>query len=222
MHNFLHDNLLHDKFSIFTMGRSGSNTLVKIISSTGTQCCHEPFIDEKVENVKDALAILKKKMPFDGIKTLKYQLDENIYLKVLNQFDKIIYLKRKNCLQTAISHTIAIQTLSWEYYKPALKPLNLDSIESYINDNRNADLIVQQLKNIKTILYEDMFGKYKTDIIKDVFNFLNIDFPITDEIKYLLSKKHKVNPEHTYANIPNLKEIISRFGSPYSNNIKSL
>ena len=212
-------NYLSEKFVIFSVGRCGSTALSSTFTQNGVRCVNEPFKLRNVNTTKKALEILNEYKPFHGIKTLCYQLNLNssVQLKILSHFSKIIYLKRKVDLQAAISRAVGIQADYWhkEGHKPDEYPeIDLRIIRSHFYESLMCDRIVDKLYNVKTVYYEDLFiPPYY--VIQDIFNFVGVEFNVTNKIRDILSPTQKISSFKTYRSIPNIKNIIKEFGDPF-------
>ena len=130
--------------------RSGSNSLVEILGlHRSVSILNEPFNEHFASwdpSNSDYAALLREGRSFEsvldelfdeftGLKVLSYQLNDDALTKLVNRSGvKIVALRRRNLLQTAISQVLAESTGLWktwdadrrleDYYRglPALDP----------------------------------------------------------------------------------------------------
>ena len=236
------------RFIIFAHARSGSTNLSIVLEQyPQLKIASEPFHrdyfslhnDEKnyidfahdESSLDDQLEELFEK--YSGLKILEYQLSEklNTYL-LLNPTIKVIFLKRKNLLQTIVSEYIAEQTNIW--YKrinvdlkpssfPKLEPIIIDKMENRLKTLsarlENYQQILEQKKEsvFLPLYYEDFYTsndeKNKKNATK-VFAFLGIEMPETNKISLFMNPTTaKINSQDTYRLIPNIDEVEKTLGS---------
>jgi LPS sulfotransferase NodH len=139
---------------LFAHPRSGSTSLYKILQlHPSINILEEPFNenfpdwDPQNKNYRELimgipsldLQIVEFFQTHNGIKLLDYQLPDDLGVHILTRSDfKIIFLRRKNLLQTVVSLLISEQTRvwkRWELTKPIeahyrnLQPLNIKEIQ---------------------------------------------------------------------------------------------
>jgi hypothetical protein len=236
------------EFIILAHARSGSTNLSNILEKhPSIKIVGEPFhsdykkwhpteafvnlpVTSKTELNKKLLLIFEK---YRGLKTLQRHLEPglNSHLMLLPGL-KVIYLHRKNILQTAVSVYIAGQTNVWYKRIDAEKdPMNgvlLDAIDldllerEFIFQKAGIDYHMRILEKKpeaeKLVLtYEDLyFSDYDTKraLITTTFGFLGYEVPDSTAIDMFLDPGlAKINSTETYRRIPNVIEIEERFGS---------
>jgi hypothetical protein len=169
----------------------------------------------------------------NGIKILDYQLPDDLMLHLLQRHNcKIIFLRRKNLLQSVVSVLIAEQTKLWKKWE-MLQPL-----EGYYRDLRPLDVydIQQRVKTLKNrldflesfidtlpenmatkLIYEELYfvpPARRNAQIAALWNFLKILPLESDQINYYLEPaKVKINSSTTYELIPNAQEIQQQCGN---------
>jgi len=230
------------KFIIFAHARSGSTNLSVILEQyPQLTIASEPFhkdYQKKNPNEKNHIDFIHDKPSLDmqldelfnkyaGLKILEYQLSEklNNYLLEIPSI-KVIFLQRKNLLQTIVSEFIASQTNVW--YKrinvdlnpssfPKFEPINIDKMKNRLEllslRLRNYQQILEQKKESAylQLYYEDFYTtnhKKNTGNAEKVFEFLGIEMPETSKISQFMNPKiAKMNTQDTYRLIPNIDEV---------------
>ena len=224
------------KFVIFSPGRCGTTSLMHVLNGSGVRCINEPFKDHQwidgvkikskpVKSIDEARDRLAEYQIFDGIKTLNYQLGPKINKEMLDWFNKIAYVTRRNKIASAISRTIGTQTDKWHVRSNKYPSLSLDLIEIFIDDFFDSDNVVDNVnpKKIQKFFYEDLFHiNQKTRIanVENFCNFLNVKMNTSIEVLSFLSPSNRVHVDSEYDKIPNIKEIVKRFGDPRDNQSK--
>lgn len=171
---------------------------------------------------------------YNLIKHLAYQLpmglNENLLTK---EYDKVIYLWRRNATQRAVSQEISRQSKEWgrdrtKIIHHSYSPINLinlqDEIDTYLKE---VQVYRQILKNSNVnhieIVYEDLFGlnvsrAQKHQILDSIIRFLGIPKYTHSQIKkvdeLLDPANSKVNSDDTYNLIPNIDDVDRRFSNP--------
>jgi hypothetical protein len=236
------------KFVLFAHPRSGSSTLLRVLQShPRLRVAEEPFHEKyqewtpdepkyvdlitDVASLEDQLAALFAK--YDGIKVLDYQLPPEIYTHLLLMPElKVIFLRRRNLLQAAVSLFIAKQTDVWKVWDlkgdiasayANLEPIALDELAEHLDYARElrecyGRVIARKPAGARLIVeYEDF---YTDDVARNresarrVFDFLGLEMPASDGLDSLLDPRtSKLNYTGLYANLPNAREIDARFGS---------
>jgi LPS sulfotransferase NodH len=164
---------------------------------------------------------------FNGIKILDYQLPDDLSIHMLRRLDcKIIFLRRRNLLQSVVSVLIAEQTQlwkKWEMTKPLeeyylnLQPLDIHDIQQRVTalkhhldffesiiDTRSSDEVIK-------LVYEDLYfaetsqQKRQIDAIWKLLKIASLE--LGHYQYYLRSDTVKINSAATYAFLPNAREI---------------
>ena len=142
---------------LFAHPRSGSSNLYQILQlHPALTILEEPFNEGFTSwdaNNKNYLALIHDIPSLDaqlaeiftahnGVKVLDYQLPDDLAVHMLRRPDcKIIFLRRRNLLQSVVSAMIAEQTNLWkkwdmtrpleEYYRD-LQPLDIAAVQSHV------------------------------------------------------------------------------------------
>lgn len=229
--------------------RSGSSSLYEILQShPALNILEEPFNENftrwnagnknYLELVHDIPSLDAQTADifaeYNGIKVLDYQLPPDLIAHLLQCADcKIIFLRRRNLLQSVVSALIAEQTRLWkkwemikpleEYYRN-LQPLNimdlqkrvaelksrLDFFESVI-DRRPADEATK-------LTYEEFYYSEpwrQEQRMSEIWGMLKLP-PLKLERRhrdYLQPKTAKINSAVTYEMLPNAREIDKACGN---------
>lgn len=231
------------KFIIFASARTGSTSLARVLGeSVDVKMAIEPFhegfskwnVGEKdyskfivnSETMNQALDELFSK--YTAIKVLDYQFDPKIYYTMLKRdVFKIIFLRRKNIVQSVLSNLVAKQTSEWhkqdniEIYKN-LKPIDLNQMSEMIDYVTSMNNLYEKFLeknrqgNYLSLFYEDLYSDNLDKIIinlQTICDFLDITLPPRDAIKkYMLPSEAKINYTNVYKNVPNYEEIEKKFG----------
>jgi hypothetical protein len=251
--NFVKEEQNPIKFIIFAHARSGSNSLAYILGLHPLiKIAIEPLnvlvpnkditIEDKlkVKDEKSLKEILKKiGESYNSFKTLsdKYEIDE---LLLKNKNYKIIFLKRKNLLKTAVSHFVSKQTDIWFCDEKSISsgrekiknhnfnPVSVEFLEreiKYLKNSTSAyrNLMLSSETNFLEVNYEDLFEDgvkidEKLKKINEIFEFLGYQKITKDEdlekIKKILDPENrKINNTQTYQAIPNILDIEEKLGS---------
>ena len=226
------------KFVIFAHPRTGSTSLARVLAeSPDVTMALEPFHPDftkwnpgetnyhsQVKSKKAMLkAIDKLFSKYSAIKVLDYQLPKKLYHELLIRPDvKILFLRRKNLVDAAISNAIGEQTGKWNKYDSEksytkFKPLNVEKLTkwmeyvgglsnyyySYLKKNRKADFL--------PLAYEDLFFEdleKNKKILEKICKFLGILPPPESAIKkFMTPSQAKINYENIYRKIPNYEEV---------------
>jgi hypothetical protein len=169
----------------------------------------------------------------NGIKVLDYQLPDELMLHLLQHHNcKIIFLRRKNLLQSIVSVLIAEQTKLWkkwemtqpleEYYRD-LRPLDIHDVQQRVAGLKNhLDFLESTIDalpdNMATkLIYEELYFAAPTQRnaqIETLWNFLKISPLESDQINYYLEPQEvKINSASTYELLPNAQEIQQQCGN---------
>lgn len=154
---------------------------------------------------------------------------------LLTQFDKIIFLNRRNILKRIVSGLISDQAGIWagninEDRKKIdefnFSPIKDEDVAWHIQFEKSFITMIRNTM-IKTgmkyyeIWYEDIFGEIsgheKIQKYIDILDFLELPANFKngkmEEITGLLGEKMKLNSTETYLRVPNIHEIEAKFGS---------
>jgi len=142
-----------ERVLLFAHPRSGSSNLYQILQlHPALEILEEPFNENfvnwqpenkdylglvrDVESLDEQLAEIFTR--FNGVKVLNYQLDDELVEHLLLRPDFcVMFVRRRNVLQTVVSNLIAEQTNLWkkwdmarslETYYDGLRPLDLDDV----------------------------------------------------------------------------------------------
>src|SRR5688572_14229881 len=164
---------------------------------------------------------------YNGVKMLDYQLPDELAIHLLQRRDcKIIFLRRKNLLQSIVSVLIAEQTQlwkKWEMTKPLenyycnLHPLDVREIQRRVAELKQHldffEWVIDALPDDKPIklTYEDLYFSppAQRDVqIAAMWNFLGVIPLESEQLQYYLQPEAvKINSAATYALVPNAHDI---------------
>ena len=233
---------------IFAHARSGSTSLYRILQLHPLlNFALEPFWDDfaahnpgeknYVDLIKDipslewALEELFSK--YSGIKILDYQLPEPLYTHLLLlPHITVLFLRRRNLLQSAVSGCIAKQTKVWQIsdmneeakqiYRN-LQPASLTEIADelaygcHLRDYYSGVITQRPEGSYLTVIYEELYtGNLQTShaVARNIFQFLGLELPEGEALDFILDPRtSKINTPETYALLPNAVEINERLGS---------
>ncbi|AFZ45417.1 Tetratricopeptide TPR_1 repeat-containing protein [Halothece sp. PCC 7418] len=170
----------------------------------------------------------------NGIKHLSYSLsfDQNLHL-LMNVYDRIIFLKRKNQLKRIISLYISLQAGFFQgdrnqLFKKQYQPLDIEKLKRHLNWEKTRQeqyrTIVQALGlDLLELNYEDFLDPKltpadKIDKLNEVYRYLGVSEiksgSTMEKMQKLLNpNQNKFNDEQTYRLIPNIDEIAATLGS---------
>lgn len=236
------------KFIIFAHARSGSTNLAQVLREhPSIKIASEPFHrdyhkinpDEKnyIDYIKDE-ASLSQQLDilfgqYSGLKCLEYQLTKGLNNWMLKDPSiKIIFLQRKNLLQTVVSMYIASETKVWHKHVnkdleissfPEIEPVDIDVMKKRLENLRNKLSSYKQLlekekkADYLSVYYEDLYTNNRKENIKnakEVFLFLGLDIPDKQRISVFMDpQKAKMNSHDTYKLVPNIDDVESMLGS---------
>jgi hypothetical protein len=186
-----------------------------------------------VESLDTVLAELFGR--YRGIKVLSYQLDEELLRHLIVRPDlKIIFISRRNLLQTAVSDRIAKQAKLWnrwdanpqqplERYYDCLQPLDLDDLRGYVRELAPHLLWIESVLNLREdgrtlrLCYEDLYfagGEAQRAQLSAVWSFLELTPFSAPELDYYLDPQAaKLGGRDTYGQLPNAAEIDATLGA---------
>ena len=169
----------------------------------------------------------------NGIKILDYQLPTDLAVHLLRRPDcKIIFLRRRNLLQSVVSVMIAQQTQLWqkwemnkpleEYYQD-LQPLDIQDIQQHVKSTqRRLDFFESVIdersgNEVVKLTYEELYfseapkQKRQIDAIWDLLRIAPLELE-----RYrpcLQPETARINSPATYALLPNAREIENACGT---------
>jgi hypothetical protein len=172
---------------------------------------------------------------YRGIKVLSYQLDEEQLTHLVLRRDlRIIFISRRNLLQTAVSDRIAKQTRVWNRWdvRPheslerryaCLAPLDLDDLRGYVQELASHLAWVDSLLSLRgdggtlPLSYEDLYFATRDEQhaqLAALWSFLGLAPVRTADVDYYLSPQTaKLGGAGTYGRLPNLAEIDAALGA---------
>lgn len=232
----------------FAHPRSGSSSLYQILQThPELNILEEPFnqnftrwdMNNKnyLELVHDIpsldIQVAEIFTTFNGIKMLDYQLPVDLAVHMLQRLDrKIIFLRRKNLLQSVVSVLIAEQTRLWkkwemtkpleEYYRN-LRPLDIHDIEQRVTDLKQRLDFFESIVDARSkdevikLTYEDLYfseTQQQNQQIAALWNLLKIAPLELERYQYYLQPEAvKINSTATYIFLPNAREIQEACGN---------
>lgn len=172
---------------------------------------------------------------YDGVKILDYQLDDEQLTALVARPDlRVIYLRRRNLLQTAVSDRIAKQVRVWNRWDTrrgddlrdryrSLQPLDVDDLRAYLTDLRThlawIDTVLGRPTNppVLRICYEDLFlvaPHRQREILDSLWAFLGL-VPVEHSTVagYLEHRTARLGTAETYGQLPNAGQINESLGS---------
>jgi len=233
------------KVVLVAHARSGSNSLVEILQAHPAieKIENEPFNERYVTwapDHQDYVARLQSGescddlldeilCAADGIKTLGYQLDDAALLSLTRRPDvRVLTLRRRNVLQTAISQAVATKTELWQAWR-ATKPLedyyadigdlDLAELRTYMDWRRSEVARVARLTagiDAMHLRYEDLYAgpmDSRVTAVNEMWHFLGLEPVNSPEIRHFLSPAVQQARGSTYGNITNLAEIEAELGT---------
>lgn len=257
-------------FIIFTRGRTGSSTLVKLLNAhPDLNCQPEPFHqDYGVSPQEQYLSVAKKDpglqldsersrnsqhwiaqypLPVldqiiaevnnqhkNGIKHLPYSVsfDHNLHL-LINAFDRVIFLKRRNKLKRIVSLHISLQAGHFQgnrnkLFEKQYQPLDVEELRRHMNweetrQNQYREIARSLGKNVFDLDYEDFLEpsltlSSKINKLNEIYRYLGVSeiagAQHWERVQQLLDPgQNQFNDEDTYRLIPNIDEIAETLGS---------
>ncbi len=216
-------------------------------------CVNEPFNENFVTwdaDNPDYVARLQAGEDFDAIvdelfarytaiKTLTSQLDDDGLQRLVRRRNvRVITLRRRNQLQTAVSQVIAEHTGLWktwdvtrplvEHYRE-LPPLDLDLIENRMQwtagDLVRVDRAVGGVdaSRVFRVVYEDVYFAPPTrrrSFLEELWSFLELPACEDPEIDHFLSDAVRLARPSTYGQATNLAEVEARFGNDVTGHLE--
>ena len=232
----------------FAHARSGSSSLLKILQlHPDLHLVEEPFHEDFASwgpdnpNYRDQIhdqASLDKQLDtifatYNGLKVLEYQLPDDLIAHLLQRPDRhVLFLRRRNLLQSVVSAMIGQQTQLWktwdmtqpleEYYRH-LQPLDIGEVKQQISGlQEHLDYCEKTVNNRSgtpalKLIYEDLYfapEDQRNQQIDSIWPWLGIAPLASEQLQYYLTPKTaKVNSATTYAYLPNAQEIEQECGN---------
>ena len=227
---------------LFAHPRSGSSSLYQILQlHPELNILEEPFNENFIrwnpdnKNYRDLIydipsldeQLMEIFAEYNGIKVLDYQLPDELAVHLLQRRDcRIIFLRRKNLLQSVVSVLIAKQTQvwkKWEMIKPLedyyqrLQPLDVHEIQLRVNSLKQHLDFFESVLNASAegravkLTYEDLY--FATPVQRDaqiaaIWEFLRIAPLQSQQMQYYLQPETvKIDSSPSYAFLPNAHEI---------------
>jgi len=227
--------------------RSGSNSLVEILDRhRDVSIVNEPFNENFASwgpANPDYVARLRNGelfgdlldelfAEFTGLKELSYQVDDDALATLVGRPDvKVIALRRRNVLQTAVSQVVAERTGLWktwdaernleDYYSglPALDVAELASrMQWTCDETARIDAAVAALEPAHLIRldYEDLYESTPAEaraVVSDIWSFLALEPVDAAAVDHFLSDAVRQARPSTYGQLPNLAEVEAALGN---------
>ncbi|HYD10619.1 MAG TPA: hypothetical protein VEA78_10985, partial [Acidimicrobiales bacterium] len=163
-----------------------------------------------------------------GLKVLSYQLDLPLLSHLLLRPDvRVIRLRRRNLLETAVSTLVAQQTglwKTWDHDGPleeryhALEPIPVADVEEMVRYTRVRLDEVDEILDGRDgptlrIDYEDLYLHDTERVLASLWSFLGVPAPSDERLAYYLdpAQVQMARPE-TYGRVPNIAEIEAALG----------
>lgn len=232
----------NDHIILLAHPRSGSSSLYQILQlHPGLNILEEPFNEHFTEwnpenkNYRSLVFDIPSLdaqladifITYNGVKVLDYQLPDDLAVHLLQRSDcKIIFLRRRNLLQSIVSVLIAEQTHLWkkwemikpleEYYRD-LQPLDIADIEQRIRylkahlDFFEGVIDTRSAREAIKLTYEELYfasSAQRDRLMYDIWNLLEV-MPLAHESyqNYFQPETAKINSVETYSFLPNIREI---------------
>lgn len=236
------------KLILFAHPRSGSSSLYQILQlHPDIHLLEEPFNEHFAswnannKNYRDLICDIPSLdaqlaeifADYNGIKLLDYQLPDDLAVWLLQRQDcKIIFLRRRNLLQSVVSVLIAEQTQLWkiwdmtrpleEYYRD-LQPLDIADIQNRIADLKEHLDFLEQVVDARPhasaikLIYEDLYfatTAARNAQIATIWDWLALAPLDPRQLQYYLQPETaKINSAATYAYLPNAWDIEQHCGN---------
>lgn len=227
---------------LFAHPRSGSSSLYEILQlHPDLQILEEPFNEHFTDwnaGNKNYLALIHDVLSLDmqlaeiftahnGVKVLDYQLPDNLAVHLLQRSDcKIVFLRRRNILQSVVSVLIAEQTKVWkkwdmikpleDYYRH-LQPLDISDIQQRVRElKHHLDFFESVVDGrpdqaVIKLTYEDLYfhpTAQQNQQIAAIWKLLEIAPLEAESYQYYLQPESvKINSKATYTLLPNARDI---------------
>ncbi len=170
---------------------------------------------------------------YNGLKVLDYQLPDELIIHLLHRpTAHVLFLRRRNLLQTVVSNLIAEQTQLWkkwdmtqpleEYYRH-LQPLDIADVERRVEGLQQhlafCERVIDSRPGIPglKLVYEDLYfgtAVQRNQQIAGIWQWLEVAALEAEQIQYYLDPTQvKINSVNTYDWVPNAGEIEARCGN---------
>ena len=240
-----------ERLVLLAWPRSGSSSLWRILQAhpdlvlLPDEPFNENFVDWSPDNpdylaraydIKALDTVLAELLElYDGIKVLSYQLDEEQLRHLVLRPDlRIIFISRRNLLQTAVSDRVAKQTKLWnrwdadpaeplERYYGSLDPLDLDDLRRYVRELTThlhwvgSVLKLREDGHVFQLNYEHLYfatREAQHAQLSGLWSFLELAPLSAPEVDhYLDPETAKLGGQATYGRLPNAAEIDAALGA---------
>lgn len=240
-----------ERLVLLAWPRSGSSSLWQILRAhPGLELMEdEPFNESftewsagnpdylaRIRNIESLDQVLDELFHrYRGIKVLSYQLDEEQLTHLVLRRDlRIIYISRRNLLQTAVSDRIAKQTQLFNRWDispqepverryDSLPPLDLDDLRTYMQDlAAHLDWVGSVLRRrgaaaTLRLHYEDLYfaaREAQHAQLSALWSFLGLPPLATAHFDYYLNPRTaKLGRAGTYGRLPNAAQINAVLGA---------
>lgn len=233
---------------IFAQARTGSSTLLRALNShQRLRLLGEPFNRRRKEwgdgvdlpvvtdsqSLKQVLRTIEK--DYNGIKHISGRFhfrQTELNHDLLRRGYEVIFLTRRNLLQSALSGEISRQAGHWgtdrsRLLAHAFEPVSLGVLEDRIRGREEQTrhyraFLKDEGIRFLDITYEELFGPRvsipeRLAVLDRVFTHLHLRMPADEQtraqlVSWLDPAQTKLNTAETYARIPNLAEIERALG----------
>jgi len=189
------------KILILYTPRSGTNSIAEYFlkQNPNYKYFNQPFTPYKEVGIKRVS--YKECVEYDNV-LVKSEINVFKLLKInkqkiINDFDKVLLISRKNKREQAISYMVASNNKN--FLDKTKRKYNLDGIDEKIIDNcenacKRFEKMLYEFKDpsFRFFYYEDLF--YKN--FYELFDYLNIKY-IEDDFQNILNKNNKYNIGYT-------------------------
>lgn len=230
--------------------RSGSNSLVQILERHPSVSIINEHYSSWDSNNPDYVSRLRSGEPirslldelladYTGLKVLSYQLNDDELTALLERADlKVVALRRRNLLETAVSQVLAESTGLWktwdadrpleDYYRgqPALDVTMVARRQEWSRDE--AARVAAAISTLGSdralrVVYEDLYEGSLDDgraLVNRIWAFLELEPPEDPAIDHFLSDAVRQSRGSTYGQIPNLAEVEAALGSDVDGHLR--
>ena len=164
---------------------------------------------------------------------LSYQLDLPLLRHLVLRSDvDVVFLRRRNLLETAVSNLIALQTNLWKTWDAdgpiasryeRLEPLPVDEVRRMVDwtrtrlDELEAILASRADGRVLEVVYEDLYLAPAADqatVVDSLWAHLGVPQPTSPRVRYYLDPAEvQMAGTATYGKLPNIAEINAACGS---------
>jgi LPS sulfotransferase NodH len=211
------------KFLIFADGRTGSSNLGKILRELHGKMFFEPFNNKYNYRNQGADCVENFVRDFNvgnyiGVKHISAQISELFNLRLINKFEKIVFLYRENVLQQAVSWAISERVGNWYKKEEIMRDLRKAKGVSYNHIMQLVSSIIGRREiykgyfeknNFLVVKYEDLYNGKLTELnrILDYLEAPRYDLKNEEVNKYLF--KSKIHSKDTYSIVKCYEELKS-------------